>query len=163
MNPRQLIRWALAPLGALVASVLFNALSAYESLDTGPFSVGFAPTPEAQVYDVISLFFAVFSVVSVTFPLLRIIFSPVPGNEASPVTGYSATLLRVDAVLKFLNLFLPSRIMKEDAGDAREIINKLVADDSPTWMIYTKLSSSVCWILVAAVREVLTVTKKKPN
>jgi hypothetical protein len=53
--------------------------------------------------------------------------------------------------------------MKEDAGDTREVIDKLVADSAPAWMIYTKLTSSVLWILLAAVREVLTVTKKKTN
>lgn len=75
----------------------------------------------------------------------------------------SDTLSKIDATLTFLQLFLPARIMKEDAGDAREVIDKLVADNAPTWMIYTKLTSSVCWILLATVREVLTVTKKKPS
>lgn len=74
-----------------------------------------------------------------------------------------SVLSKVDSLLRFLQLFLPARIMKEDAGDAREVIDKLVAVSAPTWMIYTKLTSSVFWILLAAVREVLTVTKKKPN
>jgi hypothetical protein len=75
----------------------------------------------------------------------------------------SADLQRVDAVLNLLSLLLPSRIMKEDAGDAREVIDKLVERGAPAWMIYTKLASSVLWILFTALREILTVTKRKPN
>jgi len=85
------------------------------------------------------------------------------GGNSVERPASSTALSRVDSVLHFLSLFLPARIMKEDAGDAREVIDKLVAVSAPTWMIYTKLTSSVCWILLAAVREVLTVTKKKPN
>src|SRR5215203_4624658 len=79
------------------------------------------------------------------------------------VTPHAMALYRADAVLKFLGLFLPSRIMKEDAGDTREAIGYLLKENSPAWMIYTRLASGVFWILIATLREVLSVTKKKPN
>lgn len=72
-------------------------------------------------------------------------------------------LSQVDSVLTAVGLVIPTRIMNEEVGDAREAISKLAERGAPPWLIYTKLTSSVFWILLASVREVLTVTKKKPN
>jgi len=87
-------------------------------------------------------------------------------NQRLPRTSdayRSQPLARVDTIFVLLEVFIPSRIMKENAGDAREFINKLVEDNASAWMIYTELASSVFWILLSAFRDVLTVTKRKPN
>src|SRR5215203_4873468 len=72
--------------------------------------------------------------------LLQTLLNVPESRSSEEYTAFSTTLPHVDRVLGFLSLLLPARIMKEDAGDAREIINKLVADSAPTWMIYTKLT-----------------------
>lgn len=75
--------------------------------------------------------------------------------------SHPSALSQVDAVFAFLGVFIPCRIMKEDAGDARELISGLIEKNAPAWMVYTKLTSSVYWILVAGLREVLAATKKR--
>lgn len=75
----------------------------------------------------------------------------------------STPLITTDAVFDFLELLLPSRVMREDAGDAREIIVRLCETHGPRWKIYLKMLSSVLWILLSAAKEVFGVRQKRSN
>ena len=73
-------------------------------------------------------------------------------------------LRAAQTVFGHLELIIPKRLYQEDLGDALEMIRQLVDQGRPCWQVYTKIVTSVLWVLLNAFREVAsTFTRKSPS
>ena len=58
------------------------------------------------------------------------------------------------AVFRLAQLLVPSRLSKEELGDALEVIHQLVRAHASAWKIYLKIATTVGWLTLNVVREV---------
>jgi hypothetical protein len=55
-----------------------------------------------------------------------------------------------------VELFVPSRIGREEIGDAMDVINRLANDPNGSrWKVRLKIVSTIFWVIVNAIRHVL--------
>lgn len=78
-----------------------------------------------------------------------------PGAQSRAVPDRSR--LRVaESIFSLVELFVPSRISAEEIGDALEVLDDLAADCAPSWKLHLKIASTVFWLGVNVVREIVT-------
>ncbi|HEY2030782.1 MAG TPA: hypothetical protein VGH20_16410 [Myxococcales bacterium] len=63
---------------------------------------------------------------------------------------------RVTRGFQMVELLVPKRMRNELIGDALETIDRLVHDGQPIWKIYLKAVSTSFWVMVNAVREIVS-------
>jgi hypothetical protein len=61
----------------------------------------------------------------------------------------------VPSAFQFLGLILPRRLWEEDLGDALEHLSMLRRFGAPSWQLRLKVTSTVFWLSLNAVRELM--------
>jgi hypothetical protein len=57
---------------------------------------------------------------------------------------------------ELLALIVPLRVYEEEVTDALEVLHTLKASGAPLWKYRLKISTTFCWALVNAIREVVS-------
>lgn len=73
--------------------------------------------------------------------------------QVKPGTLHAATVTRTAPALRIfavVEAFVPARIAREEVGDALEYISQ---PDCPRWRFWTKVVTTLLWVLVNAFRE----------
>ncbi len=96
--------------------------------------------------------------------LARASLSVLPWRGPLPAPRGGA-LMRVRCALGLAGILLPPRLVKEDLGDAIELLNALAAAGAPAWVLYAKALSTLFWLAINAVREISSALfgKDKPK
>lgn len=79
-----------------------------------------------------------------------------PPSPPPPSPDLSVALGRSKVGLELMELVLPKRLAMEDLGDAMEQIARLVQRREPIWKIYLKTASTMFWLAVKALREIIS-------
>lgn len=79
-----------------------------------------------------------------------------PPSPPPPSPDLSVALGRSKVGLELMELVLPKRLAMEDLGDAMEQIARLVQRREPTWKVYLKTASTMFWLAVKALREIIS-------
>lgn len=61
-----------------------------------------------------------------------------------------------ESVFSVIELCVPPRISSEEIGDALEVLESLAAAGAPSWKLHLKIASTVFWLGLNVVREVVT-------
>jgi hypothetical protein len=74
-------------------------------------------------------------------------------RETAKLRG-ARSLRAVDTVFTLISAVLPSRICRDEIGDAMEMINRYVQEGRSPWIVRLKVVTTIFWLLVNTVREV---------
>jgi hypothetical protein len=61
-------------------------------------------------------------------------------------------LARASHALGWVERVVPKHVADEELGDALEVIGQMVAQRYPRWQVYLKVTATVFWLLVNALR-----------
>ena len=74
-------------------------------------------------------------------------------------------LRRAERIFDLVAIAVPRRVRDEEIGDALEDIRRRALTGRPVWQIYAKTASTIIWILINSIRELMSAAlgKAKPS
>jgi len=125
------------------------------------------------VYIRASLFMLFVASLAMMFGTLVLMLSLLIAHSRAPAESHivTATVRRggergLGAALKvfgLLELFLPTRIGREDLGDALEIVAQWVGENRPSWRVYGKIVTASMWAVMNSLPELASALGRKSS
>jgi hypothetical protein len=66
-------------------------------------------------------------------------------------------------ILDSLSLFVPRRLAEEEIGDALERVQYLARLGRPRWQIWLKVATSVFWVCLNSLREIISAVRGRAS
>ena len=91
---------------------------------------------------------------SVREMVVFILFDRHPARSVAAVAG-GREIEAANRVFDLVEACVPRRIAHEELGDACELIQRLVAEGRPRWLVRVKIATTVFWVAVHAVGHLM--------
>lgn len=90
-------------------------------------------------------------------------FDREPTAKPQPSEKTARALRRANRTFEIIELVVPKRISAEEIGDAMETIAFLISQGRPSWQIYVKVVTTVLWVLIHSVHQVIKGPSRSPK